>query len=824
MYFWGIAAAAVAAAAMGAPGATPVHGGGSGDGGGQPVWSSPALVALRGEVSGGPASGSAAAAEQTHGFMSDEHRVAHQHAHPCVVRGAATASCFGYNATDSTDILQAALSMPSVSTLTIDRPPGGQAAWLVRPLYITRHNLAVVLAEGVLVLAKQDEFHGSDDSLLKLEGAENITIMGRVGSAMRMRRADYAVPSWGSCPSCRPYLKAEWRAGIWIGGCKNVTLAGLEVTETGGDGLYVDDLRKVGTSLLASRDIHVHDCVFDRNYRQGLSVISVINLLVERCTFSNTNGTDPQAGVDLEPDLPSNVLTNVTFRDCVYSGNSGAGFRTCLNAMNGSTAPVSILFSGADVHNNTVMQDRPSKSGYIGQSVGASYFRPGLQGAVTYQDIAVRSCSSAGIEVRYKTAGGPLLTLRNISLANVAWADRAYPDPTPGADLYRVGPVMFIGDLLPNVNGFLGGFPTLGGVVFDGLRIQDNVSRPWLFVDTTAGVTADWSSITATGKGVRLSNEAGGCYVKHNHTNVTSLLPFSAECNQNGDEAAFLRAEHRAVAAKTTDEAVSLGPLSSNERDPTGARAAALQKQVDRAIEKGQPTTIKLSGVYKFSDSSLHLEGCEGLSLVGDGASTTTLLFQGGARFPKPLPKKLLPKVHVHGPGGPSSMKVGFRLYPNPLGAGGTHRDGSTPQTCQRWCASNTTCEGAVFVESDKRCYSLPKVLTFYKNGGMSSWSRAPVQQTNGPPGQQNWVPAGGLIKGVNATNCRDSAIKQLNIDYEPKPTALFCFAGKNTSCDEGPLGITVHFFNSSRMNAQDVKLPKTSKSMRLRTWASPVS
>ena len=402
MHIWGFAAAAVAAAAGAAigAGATPMHGGGSGGGGGQPVlWSSPALVALRGEVSGGPpASGDAVAAQQTHDFKSDEHHVAHQHAHPCVVRGAATASCFGCNATDSTDILQAALSMSSVSTLTIDRPPGGQAAWLVRPLYITRHNLAVVLAEGVLVLAKQDEFHGSDDSLLKLEGAENITIMGRVGSAMRMRRADYAVPSWGSCPSCRPYLKAEWRAGIWIGGCKNVTLAGLEVTETGGDGLYVDDLRKVGTSLLASRDIHVHDCVFDRNYRQGLSVISVINLLVERCTFSNTNGTDPQAGVDLEPDLPSNFLTNVTFRDCVYSGNSGAGFRTCLNAMNGSTAPVSILFSGADVHNNTVMQDRPSKSGYIGQSVGASYFRPGLQGAVTYQDIAVRSCSSSTLD------------------------------------------------------------------------------------------------------------------------------------------------------------------------------------------------------------------------------------------------------------------------------------------------------------------------------------------------------------------------------------------------------------------------------------------
>ena len=68
-------------------------------------------------------------------------------------------------------------------------------------------------------------------------------------------------------------------------------------------------------------------------------------------------GTNPQAGVDLEPDFPSHQLSNVTFRDNVFTGNSGAGFRSCLNALNGSTQPVSVLFSGGIVHNNTVMQN-----------------------------------------------------------------------------------------------------------------------------------------------------------------------------------------------------------------------------------------------------------------------------------------------------------------------------------------------------------------------------------------------------------------------------------------------------------------------------------
>ena len=62
-----------------------------------------------------------------------------------------------------------------------------------------------------------------------------------------------------------------------------------------------------------------------------MSVISAADMLVLNTTFSNTNGTSPQHGVDLEPDSstePSNPLRleNLTFRDCRAINNSGAGF------------------------------------------------------------------------------------------------------------------------------------------------------------------------------------------------------------------------------------------------------------------------------------------------------------------------------------------------------------------------------------------------------------------------------------------------------------------------------------------------------------------
>ena len=237
-------------------------------------------------------------------------------------------------------------------------------------------------------------------------------------------------------------------------------------------------------------------------------------------------------------------------------------------------------------------------------------------------------------------------------------------------------------------------------------------------------------------------------------------------------------------------------------QDPTGSRAVALQQKIDAAIAAGESAAIPLSGVYNFSDTSLHLEGCDGLSLLGDGEATTTLLFQGGDRFPKPEPPRK--KVLVHGDGGADTMKPGFRLYPNPMAAaGGTYRNGSDATRCQGWCASNATCKGAVFVRATSQCYSLPTVLSFYPFPGMESWSKIPVQAANGPPGG-GWRPKSGFVSGVNVTNCANSAVKRLSIDYEPKPRSLFCFADGDERCREGPLGITLHFFNSSRMTADE--------------------
>ena len=266
------------------------------------------------------------------------------------------------------------------------------------------------------------------------------------------------------------------------------------------------------------------------------------------------------------------------------------------------------------------------------------------------------------------------------------------------------------------------------------------------------------------------------------------------------------------------------GSLALQPPDPTGSRALALQQEVLAAVATqrrhgGLAGTIQLHGVYNFSSlGSFHLPGAVGLSLLGTGPATTQLLFQGRRRGAPPTPPP--PPELVHGAAGPATMLTGYRIYPNPMkGAAGSHwKAVSTPQDCQQACYQNASCVGAVYAGA--LCYFLPVATTFYPDLGFDSWSKVPVIPATGPPGGGSWSPqANGLIGGVNATDCVSSSLRRLSIDYDPKPFSLFCDPGQpdTDTCHchavdpsggcEGMLGITLHFFNSSGMVAEDVAL-----------------
>jgi hypothetical protein len=82
------------------------------------------------------------------------------------------------------------------------------------------------------------------------------------------------------------------------------------------------------------------DC--NANHRQGISVISAEDLLIEDCRLRNTDGTAPQAGIDFEPNHPEECLVNCVVRRCTAEFNAGTGYQICPQFMNSASKPISI--------------------------------------------------------------------------------------------------------------------------------------------------------------------------------------------------------------------------------------------------------------------------------------------------------------------------------------------------------------------------------------------------------------------------------------------------------------------------------------------------
>ena len=301
-------------------------------------------------------------------------------------RTVANAAWWGFDEQDSTTMLQAAIDS-GVEKLFI---PNMGKNWIVEPLFLNKNNQEIIFESGVIVMAKKGSFTGTGDSLFTVQDKSNITLRG-YGATLRMHKKDYQSPL---------YRKGEWRSGLNFHNCKNVKVLGLTICDTGGDGLYF------GGDLC--KNILIRDVVCDNNHRQGMSVISAENLLAEHCVFSNTKGTPPMAGVDLEPNKASQKMVNVRIRNCVFENNDSIGMHMSLGRLNAKSEPVSVLWennhirgSGMGIHVGGLPDDGP-------------------RGKIEFKNNIIEDADTAGVLIRCKSRDAVRLVFNDLFMKNVA--------------------------------------------------------------------------------------------------------------------------------------------------------------------------------------------------------------------------------------------------------------------------------------------------------------------------------------------------------------------------------------------------------------------
>lgn len=307
------------------------------------------------------------------------------------------ASTFGYNATNSTAAFQAAINS-TYDTVVVDLQPSD---WNVGPSTFTNlANKTILFQPGVVLRARPGAFNNIYAALLQLRACTNITIIG-YGATFQMDRSEYALLN-----------DSEFRHSLMILSCDGVTVKGLTLRESGGDGVYVG----AWGAVPYSEHITIEDVRMIDHYRQGCSITSAQHLVMRRCLFTGTQGTLPEAGLDIEPYVTTGRATDLVFDHCSFTANNYCGISLVLHYLDQTSVPVDITFNDCTTSNN----------GVIGQPWGPKEItleqdEDPVTGTVTFNRCHVDDSQFRAVFVR-KVVTGFVATFNDCAFTNVSQA------------------------------------------------------------------------------------------------------------------------------------------------------------------------------------------------------------------------------------------------------------------------------------------------------------------------------------------------------------------------------------------------------------------
>jgi Right handed beta helix region len=242
----------------------------------------------------------------------------------------------GDGATDNTAAFQ---NLLSTGNRTIHIPAGD---YVTGKLNIPS-NTILVLEPGVII--RDSGLLGSHDRLINIRG-ENIRIEGH-GASIVAQRSGYA--------------SGEQRHGVYIFGSQRVVIEGLESSGHGGDGFYIG-----GPSGSPSADIYLRGCRAANNRRQGLSITSARRVRISDCEFTDTSGTAPQFGVDLEPNDTADFMDDIVLLRPYTHSNQGGGILIHLARLDGSSHSVNV-----SIVEHASVSESPTLNTHVPQGVRA---------------------------------------------------------------------------------------------------------------------------------------------------------------------------------------------------------------------------------------------------------------------------------------------------------------------------------------------------------------------------------------------------------------------------------------------------------------------
>ena len=401
------------------------------------------------------------------------------------------ASSYGFDAENSTAAFQQAVNS-SFDTVVVDLQVSD---WMVEPnTFFNLGNKTIIFEPGVVLRALPGTFGPIFSSLMRFVNAGNLTIIG-YGAELYMDRDEYAALD-----------DSEYRHSLNFFNCNGVTVKGLTIRGSGGDGIYIGG-ENAGGSQGFSSNLLIEDVKCLDHYRQGMSVVSAQNLTVRHCLFSGTEGALPEAGVDIEPFETYQRVVNVLFENCSFVENGWSGFAVALFDLDHTSIPVSITVRDCYFRENC----RPENAYALSEIHASADDVNPVQGEVLFERCFIDGSDYGAFYTR-KTSAAYGLTFSNCVFRDVSRLQAEFNEPiffeVPDYDL-------------PS--------PALGGVEFNDVFLSYatdfNFFRVfgWNTLEGLADISGNFTVVEPFGNGILYTEVADTANVGIDFTTQTSL-------------------------------------------------------------------------------------------------------------------------------------------------------------------------------------------------------------------------------------------------------------------------------------------------------------
>ena len=195
-------------------------------------------------------------------------------------------------------------------------------------------------------------------------------------------------------------VTGEFGMGIDIRASNNVHVINPVTDNMWGDGIYVGMVGAVSCVNLTVEDPHADNC-----RRQGMSIVSGSNIVVNSPVWTNIAGTAPAAGLDIEPNGNSAVLEGIRINNPV-TDNCTIGILVELGVFAGAVAKV------VDIE-ITGHRDNGSDNGYAVSGLDTAAGANSVHGAITSTDpVWVNSGNQAFVSTEYDNLGAAIRVIR----------------------------------------------------------------------------------------------------------------------------------------------------------------------------------------------------------------------------------------------------------------------------------------------------------------------------------------------------------------------------------------------------------------------------